>query len=231
MMKCCSGENDKDMCLENDMVLVQDDKYILKKEREEDKQAYFELYKEDSILFKRMPYDMFRDFFEKQWENRRQEKNLYVSIFKKQDFAYLGNIVLQNIDSTTPELGIDVVKKYQRKGVAYDTLKMFVRWGSEIFNNMEYFLVRIYSDNLASLSLFQKLGVTKIGEEPSEYQVFLNQFKEHLGKEEYGKVKKKNPDMENIAKGRYIVRYKLEYKTDEQALFSKQNWLVIAEFE
>lgn len=199
------------MCLDNETVLVQDDKYILKKEREEDKQEYFELYKEDSSLFKTMPYDMFQEFFEKQWENRRQEKNLYVSIFKKPDFVYLGNIVLQNIDSTTPELGINVVKKYQRKGVAYDTLKMFMRWGNETFNNMEYFLVRIYSDNSASLNLFQKLGVTKIGEEPSEYQVFLNQFKKQLGKEEYEKVKKERPDMENIGKRRYIARYKLKY--------------------
>lgn len=204
------------MCLENEMVLVQNEKYILQKEREEDKQAYFELYKEDSILFKRMPYDMFQDFFEKQWADRRKEKNLYVSIFKKRDSVYLGNIVLQNIDSTTPELGIDVVKKHQRKGVAYDTLKMFVQWGGQTFNNMEYFLVRIYSDNSASLNLFQKLGVTKIGEEPSEYQVFLNHFKESLGKEEYEKVKKKNPDMEDTGEGRYIIQYKLEYKIDEQ---------------
>lgn len=201
------------MCLERVEVLVQDDKYILKKEREEDKQAYFELYKEDSIFFKRMPHDMFQDFFEKQWQNRRQEKNLYVSILKKQNSVYLGNIVLKNIDSTTPELGIDVVKKHQRKGVAYDTLKMFVKWGSETFNNIEYFLVRIYSDNSASLNLFQKLGVTKIGEELSEYQMFLNQFKGCLGKEEYEKVEKKNPDMEDIAEGRYIVRYKLSTVT------------------
>lgn len=204
------------MCLENETVLVQNEKYILQKEREEDKQAYFELYKEDSILFKRMPYDMFQDFFEKQWADRRKEKNLYVSIFKKQDSVYLGNIVLQNIDSTTPELGIDVVKKHQRKGVAYDTLKMFVQWGGQTFNNMEYFLVRIYSDNSASLNLFQKLGVTKIGEEPSEYQLLMNHFKESLGKEEYEKVKKKNPDMEDTGEGRYIIQYKLEYKIDEQ---------------
>ena len=59
--------------------------------------------------------------------------------------------------------------------------------------------------------------MTKIGEEPSEYQVFLNQFKERLGKEEYEKVKKKNLDMEDITEGRYIARYKLEYKADEQA--------------
>lgn len=206
---------DKDRHLGSTEVLVQDGKYILKKEREEDKQAYFELYKENSILAKRMPCNMFQDFFEKQWKNRRQEKSLYVSIFRKQDSVYLGNIDLSNIDSTTPELGIDVMKQYQRKGVAYDTLRMFVKWANKTFNNIEYFLVRIYSDNSASLNLFQKLGATKIGEEASEYQVLLNRFKKNLGKEEFEKVKKRYPDMEDTAGGRYIAQYKLEYKKEK----------------
>lgn len=205
---------DDNRCIRNIEILIQDDRYILKKEREEDKQVYFDLYKEDSILAKGMSSDMFHDFFEKQWENRKQENSLYVSVFRRQDFAYLGNIALSNLESRTPELGIDVMKKHQRKGVACDSLRMFMKWASETYNNIEYFFVRIYSDNLASLSLFQKLGAIKIGEEPSEYQAFLNQFKEHAGKEEYEKVKKKNPDMEDIAGRRYIAHYKLEYKKE-----------------
>lgn len=192
--------------------VTSDDKYTLRKEREEDKQVYFDLYKETSILAEKMPPDMFQDFFENQWEKRKQENSLYVSIFERTDLVYLGNIVLANLGSRTPELGIDVVKKHQRKGVAYDTLKMFIKWASETYDDIEFFLVRIYSDNLASLNLFQKLGAVKIGEEPSEYQIVLNQFKEHLEKEEYEKVKKKNPDMEDIAGRRYIARYKLEYQ-------------------
>lgn len=192
--------------------LTSDDKYTLRKEREEDKQVYFDLYKKTSILAEKMPPNMFQDFFENQWKNRRQENSLYVSIFERNDLEYLGNIVLKNLESRTPELGIDVVKKHQRKGVAYDTLKMFMKWASETYGDIEFFLVRIYSDNLASLNLFQKLGAIEIGEEPSEYQIFLNQCKEHMGKEEYEKAKKKNPDMEDIAGRRYIARYKLEYQ-------------------
>ena len=79
-------------CFRNTEILIQDDKYLLKKEREEDKQAYFELYKEDSILAKRMTSDVFQDFFEKQWENRKQENSLYVSVFRRQDSVYLGHL-------------------------------------------------------------------------------------------------------------------------------------------
>lgn len=107
---------DDNRCFRNIEILIQDDRYILKKEREEDKQVYFDLYKEDSILAKGMSSDMFQDFFEKQWENRKQENSLYVSVFRRQDFAYLGNIALSNLESRTPELGIDVMKKHQRKG-------------------------------------------------------------------------------------------------------------------
>lgn len=196
------------MSLKSGAIITLDNKYILKKEAEEDKEAYFNLYKENSVLVKKIPSNMFQDLFEKQWGNRKQENSLYVSIFKKTDAVYLGNIVLKDLESMRPELGIDIVKQYQRKGVAYDTLRMFMRWARRAYN-IEYFFVRIYSDNLASFNLFQKLGAIKIGEEPSELQAVLNQFRERLGEDEFEKIKKKNPDMEGIAKRRYIAQYKL----------------------
>ena len=198
----------KSMSLKSGAIITLDNKYILKKEAEEDKEAYFNLYKENSVLVKKIPSNMFQDLFEKQWGNRKQENSLYVSIFKKTDAVYLGNIVLKDLESMRPELGIDIVKQYQRKGVAYDTLRMFMRWARRAYN-IEYFFVRIYSDNLASFNLFQKLGAIKIGEEPSELQAVLNQFRERLGEDEFEKIKKKNPDMEGIAKRRYIAQYKL----------------------
>lgn len=196
------------MYFRSNEILAQDDKYILQIEMEQDKQAYFNLYSEGSIFAKRMPSDMFRDFFEQQWENRRREDSLYVSIFGVQDFVYLGNIVIRNWGTVTPELGIDIVKKHQRKGVAYDTIRMLMKWASEAYNDIEYFWVRIYSDNSASLNLFKKLGAIRIGEELGEYQIFLNKFKECLGKEEYEKIMRKNPDMEEVEE-RYIVQFKL----------------------
>lgn len=207
--KCYSRDSmNKSMSLKSGAIITLDNKYILKKEAEEDKEAYFNLYKENSVLVKKIPSNMFQDLFEKQWGNRKQENSLYVSIFKKTDAVYLGNIVLKDLESMRPELGIDIVKQYQRKGVAYDTLRMFMRWARRAYN-IEYFFVRIYSDNLASFNLFQKLGAIKIGEEPSELQAVLNQFRERLGEDEFEKIKKKNPDMEGIAKRRYIAQYKL----------------------
>ena len=103
------------------------------------------------------------------------------------------------------------MKKYQRKGVAYDALKVFMKWAIGAYN-IEYFFVRIYSDNLASLNLFQKLCAIRIGEEPSEFQVVLNRYRERLGQDEYEEIKKRNPDMEDVAERLYIVQYKLDYR-------------------
>ena len=129
------GLMNKVMRFKSDEILAEDNKYILKKQGEEDKEAYFNLYQEDSILAKKMPSNMFQDFFDKQWENMKQENSLYVSIFKNPDAVYLGNIILKNLESMTPELGIDILKKYHRKGVAYDTLRMFMKWARSFLYN------------------------------------------------------------------------------------------------
>lgn len=72
---------------------------------------------------------------------------------------------------------------------------------------IEYFMVRIYSDNEPSKKLFEKLGATQIGKEPSEFAEALAQLKESL-KEEYEEILTRNPEAEKIANERYILQYK-----------------------
>lgn len=71
---------DDNRCFRNIEILIQDDRYILKKEREEDKQVYFDLYKEDSILAKRMSSDMFQDFLRNNGKIE-SKKILYMYLF------------------------------------------------------------------------------------------------------------------------------------------------------
>ena len=191
--------------------LVQDENYVLREQLLEDKGDYYNLCKETSLLAKRMSQTAFKDFFEKQWEQRSEENAIYVSVILKTTKKYVGNIVLRELESTTPEVGIDIVEKYQRQGIAYDTLQLFLRRIKNICR-IKYFLVRIYSDNEPSKKLFQKLGAVKIGNEPSEYQVFLDQMKEWMTEEKYEEIRRENPDMERIAVQRWIEQYKIELK-------------------
>ena len=200
---------DKNQYFDECHFFIEDEKYILREQHSEDKNDYYNLYVETSLLAKRMSQTAYREFFEKQWEQRSEEDAIYISVILKATKQYVGNIVLRELESTTPEVGIDIVEKYQRQGIAYDTLQLFLRRIKNI-SRIEYFLVRIYSDNEPSRKLFQKLGAVKIGNEPSEYQVFLDQMKERMTEEEYEEIKRENPDMERIAVQRWIEQYKIE---------------------
>lgn len=86
---------DKRKFFDENHFLVQDERYILREQMPEDKLEYYNLYEGTSILAKRMGSTAFKDFFEKQWEQRKEEE-------------------------------------YQRQGIAYDTLQLFMRKGKSI---------------------------------------------------------------------------------------------------
>lgn len=202
---------DKNQYFDECHFLVQNGRYILREQLSEDKEDYYKLCAETSLLAKRMSQTAFGDFFEKQWEQRSEEDAIYISVILKATKQYVGNIVLRELESTTPEVGIDIVEKYQRQGIAYDALQLFFK-KIKCICKIDYFFVRIYSENEPSRKLFQKLGAVKIGNEPSEYQLFLDQMKERMTEEEYEEIKRENPDMERIAAQRWIEQYKIELK-------------------
>ena len=164
------------------------------------------IYQDTSIIKKKMKPEAFRRFFEKEWEQEILSKDrLNISILSADSKQYVGNILLRYLDSDMPEIGIDIVQEFRRKGFAYSAIQLFLKSTRNLFEK-DKFLVRIYSDNIASLELFQKLGVSEIGREPSEYQIFLNELKEKFG-DEYQRIKEMHPEMEEIASKRYIKRF------------------------
>ena len=184
-------------------VIVQNDKYILKTLCEEDKINYLCLYQENSIIAKSQNYGDYAEFV---WKKLREDDAIYVSVFLRDDNLYVGNIALRQWSSATPEIGMDVLLKYRRQGIAYETIPLFAKRILGI-KSMEYFLVRIYSDNEPSRKLFEKLGAVQIGKEPSEFAEVLEQLKEK-SREQYEKFLFYNPDVEEIANRNYIEQYR-----------------------
>lgn len=174
-----------------DGMFAQNDKYILKALCEEDKANYLMLYRENSIVAKTsskisdVDYDEFAEFV---WEKLPEDDAIYVSVFLKDDNLYVGNITMQHLASDKPEIGMDVLLKYRRQKIAYETIPLFAKRVLELMP-IEYFMVRI------------------IGKEPSEFAEALAQLKESL-KEEYEEILTRNPEAEKIASERYIVQYK-----------------------
>lgn len=203
---------EKSQYFDSQNILAQDQRYILRRQLPEDKAAYRELYEDCSRLKKRMKKAEFENFFEYIWKENQQEDAINVSVFLKESGAYVGNLVLRNLDSTTPELGIDIMKKYRRQGIASGALRLFMNRVVQL-SKIEYFFVRVYSDNEPSLRLFQKLGAIPIDNEPSEYQAFLSGLKAN-NSEIYEEIKKQCPEIEEIAGRRYIAHFRLDIQPE-----------------
>ncbi len=192
-----------------DGFFVQSDKYILKALSADEKDMYLKLYRENSIVAtasSKMSDIDFDEFTEFVWEKIPEEDSLYVSVYLKSGYTYVGNIVMQNLSSHTPEIGIDVIKQYHRQRIAYETIQLFTRKIQELIS-VDYFLVRIYSDNEPSQKLFAKLGAELLGKEPSEFAVVLSKLKENF-REEYSEFLLQNPDVDRQANERCILQFK-----------------------
>ncbi len=107
---------DKSYYFNDKNVLAENEQYLLRKQLSEDKEVYYNLFSEISIIKGRMEENMFRKYFEKIWVEEQNEDAIRVSIILREDGAYVGNITLRELNSKTPELGIDVVRRYQRQG-------------------------------------------------------------------------------------------------------------------
>lgn len=103
-------------------------------------------------------------------------------------------------------VGYRVNSKSHKHRPHYFTIPLFTKRVLEL-KTIEYFLVRIYSDNIASTKLFEKLGALRIGHEPSELGAMLVQMKQKL-KDEYEELITRNPDVEDIANENCIVQYR-----------------------
>lgn len=201
---------DKERYFDNKGILAQNSKFILRRLGPEDKEAYLNLYKENSVVAKAMATEE-TEYMEKYvWNQIAKEEAIYVSIISKDMGNYLGNIVLRDLSSRTPEIGIEILKQFQRQGIAFDTLKLFMRKVARICP-IDYYFVRIYSDNQQSQGLFHKLGAVQIGSEPSECQAFIDNLKKTMGEQEYDELMRKHSDVEEIAGQHYIAHYKLDY--------------------
>lgn len=115
------------------------------------------------------------------WEQILENADSVFSLFTvKED--YCGSIELQQLDSSTPEIGIDLLENKRNQGIAPKALRLFAGRVCEI-RKVDYFLIRISSNNLHSRYVFEKMGAVKIGEEETAFSWFVDRFGEIAEKE------------------------------------------------
>lgn len=80
-----------------------------------------------------------------------------------------------------------------------------------MIQSVDYFLIRISSNNLHSQHVFEKLGAIKIGEEKNDFLKFVDMFKETAIKDGHDLEKFRDLFGEDI--NEVIYRYRLNPNT------------------
>lgn len=174
--------------LTEDGIFSEDERIVLRNLTSQDEEVYMTLLIENSA-----GPQMYEDekFYSLSWNNALKDKDLILIIVDKATHQSVGNIMLQKLDAEEQEIGVDILNAYKRQHYAYDAVKLLVKHASAV-SGKETFKVRIYSDNLPSLRLFEKFNITKVGEQESEFTMFMRVMEEQLGKEKTEAIRKES---------------------------------------
>lgn len=86
-----------------------------------------------------------------------QPNQLSAGIWTRADFDFCGYCMLKHIDTNTPEIGIDLRKKYRRKHIGLDSLTELLTFVKENFA-VDHFIYAVDTENIASQKLAERLG-------------------------------------------------------------------------
>lgn len=185
------------------MVFAEDEKYLLSRYEDTDKNLYLKVWEE---TFENSLVLNDENFKKKSWEDVLMKKTkLQLKITDKLSNEYVGEVLVMKLDTKKPELGIQLLKKYQKQGIGTRVMKLFIDKLKEVFE-VEYFLIRIFSDNYISQRMFEEMGAIKIGEEGKEYNDLMYKIMQNMGREKFEETIK--GDFKETQ--RYILCYKLE---------------------
>lgn len=159
-------------------IFAADGEFIICPISDEDRHDYVELHRqlngEASLYLNPISKDLM-------WEQILKNADSVFSLFTvKED--YCGSIELQQPNSDTPEIGIDLLENKRNQGIASKAVRLFARRVCEI-RKIDYFLIRISSNNPHSKYVFEKMGAVKIGEVETAFSLFVEEFSEIIEKD------------------------------------------------
>lgn len=194
---------DRDQTCPDGMVFTEDESYLLCRYEEKDRKLYDKIWEE---TFGQSPVLNDTELKIKLWQDVLFDKNkLQLKIIHKKTGNYVGEVMVMNLDSEMPELGIQILKEYQGKGIGSRIMKNFIDQLKSILP-VEAFLVKISSDNHICRKLFENMGAVQIGEEGKEYGELFKKAMEDMGKEVFEKSVTSDVGIFQ----RYIICYKIE---------------------
>ena len=194
---------ERDELCSSGKVFAEDEKYVLSRYEVSERNLYLMAWNE---IFESTPVSHDENFKQKTWDDVLSDTTkLQLKIIDKLTQEYVGEVTLMKLDTETPELGMQLLRKYHGRGIGTRVMNLFVDKLKSVLQ-IEYFSVRIFSDNHVSQKIFEKMGAVKIGEEGKEYAELMRKIMQDFGKEKFEEVIKE--DFEKTQ--RYIICYKLE---------------------
>ena len=183
-------------------IFVEDKEFIICPISDADRNDYVELHRqlngEASLYLNPLSKDMM-------WEQTLNHADSVFSLFTGK-WDYCGSIELQQPDSNTPEIGIDLLENKRNQGITPKAVRLFAGRICKI-RKIDYFLIRISSNNPHSKYVFEKMGAIKIGEEKTAFSRFVEEFSEIAEKE--GQDLERYRDLFGESIGEVVYRYRL----------------------
>ena len=177
-------------------VFIEDEKYVLRRYEVTERNLYLKAWNE---TFENSPVLNDENFKKKSWEDVLSDvTKLQLKIIDKLTQEYVGEVIIMKLDTEIPELGI------HGQGIGTRVMNLFVDKLRTVLQ-IEFFSVRIRTDNYISQKLFENMGAVKVGEEGKEHAELMYNIMQEMGREKFEEIIEK--DFEKTQ--RYTICYKL----------------------
>lgn len=149
------------------------------------------------------------------WDTLLKDDSTKLYCVYENNGDFCGCVEMQKYRTDTPEIGINLVETKRNQGIAAKAVKLLVQ---TVCNEqyIEYFLIKIMSNNSHSRYVFEKMGAVRIGEEEHPYVALMNRLKTTLKQDTIDKIQGTVKEyMVDNDEEEFVYRYKLLPKVFE----------------
>ena len=111
------------------------------------------------------------------WKEVNVANGFPCAIIEKSTGETCGFCQLKNVDTSTPEVGIDMRDDYMGRGYAQEAVRLLLDYASKYFE-VDYFIWKANKANAVSRHIAEKLGGVLISEEPTMEQWIIDYGRE-----------------------------------------------------
>lgn len=147
----------------------------------EGKQVYIrKLIEEDYPTYREISYAHFsyknvftEKFMQNIWKEVNAANGLACAIIEKSTEEICGFCQLKNVETSSPEVGIDMRDDYMGRGYAQEAVRLLMDYAGRHFE-VDYFIWKANRANKVSRHIAKKLGGVLISEEPTMKQWLID---------------------------------------------------------